>query len=71
MFCTIEGKSNVMDALSFVMGEKACNLRVRHIRELIHGAHVGKPISSTGSVKMVYKEENGEEKTFSRIIQGE
>ncbi|XP_048371308.1 structural maintenance of chromosomes protein 1B [Sphaerodactylus townsendi] len=64
------GKSNVMDALSFVMGEKASNLRVRHVRELIHGAHVGKPVSSTGSVSMVYCEENGEEKTFSRIIRG-
>ncbi|XP_077166795.1 structural maintenance of chromosomes protein 1B isoform X2 [Paroedura picta] len=64
------GKSNVMDALSFVMGEKTSNLRVRHIQELIHGAHVGKPVSSTGSVRMVYCEENGEEKTFSRIIRG-
>ncbi|XP_054856412.1 structural maintenance of chromosomes protein 1B isoform X2 [Eublepharis macularius] len=64
------GKSNIMDALSFVMGEKTSNLRVRHIQELIHGAHVGKPVSSTGSVKMVYCEESGEEKTFSRIIRG-
>nr|XP_056718566.1 structural maintenance of chromosomes protein 1B [Euleptes europaea] len=64
------GKSNVMDALSFVMGEKASNLRVRHIKELLHGAHIGKPVSSTGSVRMVYCEENGEEKTFSRIIRG-
>ncbi|XP_008109591.2 structural maintenance of chromosomes protein 1B isoform X2 [Anolis carolinensis] len=64
------GKSNVMDALSFVMGEKITNLRVKHIRELIHGAHVGKPISSTASVRMIYREENGEEKTFARIIRG-
>ncbi|XP_060632142.2 structural maintenance of chromosomes protein 1B isoform X1 [Anolis sagrei] len=64
------GKSNVMDAISFVMGEKISNLRVKHIRELIHGAHVGKPVSSTGSVRMVYREENGEEKTFARIIRG-
>ncbi|XP_066488241.1 structural maintenance of chromosomes protein 1B [Tiliqua scincoides] len=64
------GKSNVMDALCFVMGEKTSNLRVKHIRELIHGAHVGNPVSSTGGVTMVYCEENGEEKTFSRIIRG-
>ncbi|XP_039197340.1 structural maintenance of chromosomes protein 1B isoform X2 [Crotalus tigris] len=64
------GKSNVMDALSFVMGEKTSNLRVKHIQELIHGAHVGKPVSSSGSVTMVYVEENGEEKRFSRIIRG-
>ncbi|XP_061438409.1 structural maintenance of chromosomes protein 1B isoform X6 [Rhineura floridana] len=64
------GKSNIMDALSFVMGEKTSNLRVKHIQELIHGAHVGKPVSCTGSVRMVYSEENGEDKTFSRIIRG-
>ncbi|KAM9030078.1 structural maintenance of chromosomes protein 1B isoform 3-T3 [Ara ararauna] len=59
-----------MDAASFVMCEKISNLRVKSIRELIHGAHVGKPVSSTASVKMVYCEENGEEKTFSRVIRG-
>uniref|UniRef100_A0A8C6Y5Y0 Structural maintenance of chromosomes 1B n=1 Tax=Naja naja TaxID=35670 RepID=A0A8C6Y5Y0_NAJNA len=63
-------KSNVMDALSFVMGEKISNLRVKHIQELIHGAHVGKPVSSSGRVTMVYVEENGEEKKFSRMIRG-
>ncbi|XP_044851215.1 structural maintenance of chromosomes protein 1B isoform X2 [Mauremys mutica] len=64
------GKSNIMDALSFVMGERTANLRVKNVRELIHGAHVGKPFSSTASVTIVYCEENGEERTFSRIIRG-
>ncbi|XP_075616403.1 structural maintenance of chromosomes protein 1B [Balearica regulorum gibbericeps] len=64
------GKSNIMDAVSFVMCEKTSNLRVKNIRELIHGAHVGKPVSSTASVKIVYCEEDGEEKTFSRVIRG-
>ncbi|XP_030334965.1 structural maintenance of chromosomes protein 1B isoform X2 [Strigops habroptila] len=64
------GKSNIMDAVSFVMCEKASNLRVKSVRELIHGAHVGKPVSSTASVKMIYCEEDGEEKTFSRVIRG-
>ncbi|XP_049740597.1 structural maintenance of chromosomes protein 1B isoform X2 [Elephas maximus indicus] len=64
------GKSNVMDALSFVMGEKITNLRVKNIQELIHGAHIGKPVSSFASVKIVYVEESGEEKTFARIIRG-
>ncbi|XP_004453476.2 structural maintenance of chromosomes protein 1B [Dasypus novemcinctus] len=64
------GKSNVMDALSFVMGEKTTNLRVKNIQELIHGAHIGKPVSASASVKIVYVEENGEEKTFTRIIRG-
>ncbi|XP_063178666.1 structural maintenance of chromosomes protein 1B [Chroicocephalus ridibundus] len=64
------GKSNIMDAVSFALCEKASNLRVKSFRELIHGAHVGKPVSSTASVKMVYCEEDGEEKTFSRVIRG-
>ncbi|KFV03917.1 Structural maintenance of chromosomes protein 1B, partial [Pterocles gutturalis] len=62
------GKSNIMDAVSFVMCEKISNLRVKSVRELIHGAHVGRPVSSTASVKIVYCEEDGEEKTFSRVI---
>ncbi|KAK2537609.1 Smc1b, partial [Columba guinea] len=64
------GKSNIMDAVSFVMCEKISNLRVKSVRELIHGAHVGKPVSSTATVKIVYCEEDGEEKTFSRVIRG-
>ncbi|XP_069719730.1 structural maintenance of chromosomes protein 1B [Phaenicophaeus curvirostris] len=64
------GKSNIMDAVSFVMCEKTSNLRVKSIRELIHGGHVGKPVSSTASVKIVYCEEDGGEKTFSRVIRG-
>ncbi|NXJ89906.1 SMC1B protein, partial [Corythaixoides concolor] len=64
------GKSNIMDAVSFVMCEKTSNLRVKSVRELIHGAHVGKPVSSTASVKIVYCEDDGEEKTFARVIRG-
>ncbi|NWR72799.1 SMC1B protein, partial [Centropus unirufus] len=64
------GKSNIMDAVSFVMCEKTANLRVKNIRELIHGGHVGKPVSSTASVQIIYCEEDGEEKTFSRVIRG-
>ncbi|KGL88936.1 Structural maintenance of chromosomes protein 1B, partial [Charadrius vociferus] len=64
------GKSNIMDAVSFVLCEKTANLRVKSVRELIHGAHVGKPVSSTASVKIVYCEEDGEEKSFSRVIRG-
>ncbi|XP_063784967.1 structural maintenance of chromosomes protein 1B isoform X1 [Pseudophryne corroboree] len=64
------GKSNLMDAFSFVMGEKTTNLRVKSLRELIHGANIGRPVSSTASVHLVYCEEDGEETTFSRIIVG-
>ncbi|KAF4095027.1 hypothetical protein G5714_024105 [Onychostoma macrolepis] len=65
------GKSNVMDALGFVMGERAVNLRVRHIRDLIHGAHIGKPSSTFASVSMIYCGDNNEEMIFSRRISGE
>ncbi|CAN2389511.1 Structural maintenance of chromosomes [Pristimantis euphronides] len=64
------GKSNIMDAISFVIGERTANLRVKSLQELICGANIGSPVSSTASVHLVYGEENGEEKTFSRIIIG-
>lgn len=41
----ILGKSNFMDAISFVMGEKTNSLRVRKLSDLIHGASIGRPIS--------------------------
>uniref|UniRef100_A0A8C1JT91 Structural maintenance of chromosomes 1B n=1 Tax=Cyprinus carpio TaxID=7962 RepID=A0A8C1JT91_CYPCA len=65
------GKSNVMDALGFVMGERAVNLRVKHTRDLIHGAHIGKPSSTFASVSMIYCGDNDEEIIFSRRISGE
>uniref|UniRef100_A0A9J7XZQ2 Structural maintenance of chromosomes 1B n=1 Tax=Cyprinus carpio carpio TaxID=630221 RepID=A0A9J7XZQ2_CYPCA len=65
------GKSNVMDALGFVMGERAVNLRVKHTRDLIHGAHIGKPSSTFASVSMIYCGDNDEEIIFSRCISGE
>ncbi|XP_067235482.1 structural maintenance of chromosomes protein 1B isoform X1 [Chanodichthys erythropterus] len=60
-----------MDALGFVMGERAVNLRVKHTRDLIHGAHVGKPVSNSATVTMIYCGDNNEEMTFSRCISGE
>ncbi|XP_043565217.1 structural maintenance of chromosomes protein 1B-like isoform X2 [Chiloscyllium plagiosum] len=62
------GKSNVMDAISFVMGERTANLRVKNIRDLIHGAHIGRPVSSTARVTMLYQRENEEELSFTRVI---
>uniref|UniRef100_A0A8C1SLM0 Structural maintenance of chromosomes 1B n=1 Tax=Cyprinus carpio TaxID=7962 RepID=A0A8C1SLM0_CYPCA len=72
-FITIlpHSKSNVMDALGFVMGERAVNLRVKHTRDLIHGAHIGKPSSTFASVSMIYCGDNDEEIIFSRRISGE
>lgn len=41
----IPGKSNFMDAVSFVMGEKTSMLRVKRLSDLIHGASINKPVS--------------------------
>ncbi|KAG7329576.1 hypothetical protein KOW79_007750 [Hemibagrus wyckioides] len=65
------GKSNVMDALGFVMGERASSLRVKQTKDLIYGAHVNKPVSRTASVTMRYCSDNDEETIFSRTISGE
>uniref|UniRef100_A0AAX7SV14 SMC hinge domain-containing protein n=1 Tax=Astatotilapia calliptera TaxID=8154 RepID=A0AAX7SV14_ASTCA len=64
-------KSNVMDALSFVMGERVSSLRVKHLKDLIHGAHVGKPVSNTARVAMRYCSDKEEETVFCRIITGD
>merc|ERR1719192_2460898 len=60
-----------MDAISFVMGEKTNLLRVKRLADLIHGASVGKPISSKASVSAIFDiETDGRvvEKTFTRSI---
>lgn len=59
-----------MDAISFVLAEKTSNLRVKTLKDLIHGAPVGKPAANRASVGMVYCEENGDECTFTRVIIG-
>ncbi|RVE70507.1 hypothetical protein OJAV_G00065260 [Oryzias javanicus] len=64
------GKSNLMDAISFVLAEKTSNLRVKTLKDLIHGAPVGKPAANRAFVSMVYQEDNGEERTFTRVIIG-
>lgn len=64
------GKSNLMDAISFVLGEKTSNLRVKKLSDLIHGAPVGKPASSRASVTAVYEEGDGSLMSFSRVIHG-
>ena len=52
-----------MDAISFVLGEKTSNLRVKALRDLIHGAPVGKPASNRACVSMVYAQDCGTERT--------
>ncbi|XP_060750509.1 structural maintenance of chromosomes protein 1A-like [Tachysurus vachellii] len=63
-------KSNLMDAISFVLAEKTSNLRVKTLKDLIHGASVGKPAGKRACVGMVYCEDNGHERTFTRVIIG-
>ncbi|XP_061532831.1 structural maintenance of chromosomes protein 1B [Phycodurus eques] len=60
------GKSNVMDAVSFAMGERASSLRVKHLSDLIHGAHVGQPVSDRTYVAMFYRHDQDQEIVFSR-----
>ena len=65
------GKSNFMDAISFVMGEKTTLLRVKRLTDLIHGASVGKPISTRASVTAIFEIEMDHsvvEKKFTRSI---
>lgn len=59
-----------MDAISFVLAEKTSNLRVKTLKDLIHGAPVGKPAANRAFVSMVYCEDNGDECTFTRVIIG-
>ncbi|XP_040894537.1 structural maintenance of chromosomes protein 1B [Toxotes jaculatrix] len=65
------GKSNVMDALSFAMGERAASLRVKHLRDLVHGAHIGRPVSDTARVAIRYCDDNDQETVFCRTITGD
>ncbi|XP_045892216.1 structural maintenance of chromosomes protein 1B [Micropterus dolomieu] len=65
------GKSNVMDALSFAMGERAACLRVKHLRDLIHGAHIGQPVLDTARVSMRYCDDEDQETVFCRSIIGD
>ncbi|XP_058500406.1 structural maintenance of chromosomes protein 1B [Solea solea] len=64
------GKSNVMDALSFAMGDRAAVLRVKHLRDLVHGAHVGQPVSDTTSVALHYCDDEDQVTVFRRRISG-
>ncbi|XP_072553187.1 structural maintenance of chromosomes protein 1A isoform X3 [Salminus brasiliensis] len=59
-----------MDAISFVLAEKTSNLRVKTLKDLIHGAPVGKPAANRAFVSMVYCEDSADERTFTRVIIG-
>lgn len=66
----VVGKSNLMDAISFVLAERTSNLRVKTLKDLIHGAPVGKPAANRAFVSMVYQQDSGDELAFTRVIIG-
>ncbi|XP_054633264.1 structural maintenance of chromosomes protein 1B isoform X2 [Dunckerocampus dactyliophorus] len=62
------GKSNVMDAISFAIGEKGTSLRVKRLSDLIHGAHIGQPVSESARVALLYQDDLDKEIVFCRSI---
>ncbi|KAJ6630190.1 Structural maintenance of chromosomes protein 1A [Pseudolycoriella hygida] len=62
------GKSNFMDAISFVMGEKTISLRVKRLGELIHGAAIGRPVSNRCSVTAKFELDDGTYIEFQRSV---
>ncbi|CAL8322239.1 unnamed protein product [Gadus morhua 'NCC'] len=65
------GKSNIMDALGFVLGERASSLRVKQTKDLVHGAHTGKPVPGPAGVSMTYcGDHDEEERLYYRKISG-
>uniref|UniRef100_A0A915Q3C1 Structural maintenance of chromosomes protein n=1 Tax=Setaria digitata TaxID=48799 RepID=A0A915Q3C1_9BILA len=64
------GKSNLMDAMCFVLGEKASNLRVKKLHDLIHGAPVGKAVANRCHVTMNYEDDDGNMRAFTRLVTG-
>ncbi|KAK4327870.1 hypothetical protein Pmani_001677 [Petrolisthes manimaculis] len=64
------GKSNFMDAISFVIGVKKSSLRVRRVSDLLHGASTGQPVSQSAYVTAELELEDGSVICFTRIIEG-
>lgn len=62
------GKSNFMDGISFVMGEKTNMLRVRRLGELIHGASIGRPVSNSCSVTARFQLPDNSTIEFQRLV---
>ncbi|GMT22001.1 hypothetical protein PFISCL1PPCAC_13298, partial [Pristionchus fissidentatus] len=62
------GKSNLMDAICFVLGEKANNMRVRKLTDLIHGAPIQKPVANKCHVSMNFIDEKGKHRIYTRRV---
>ncbi|EFX81156.1 hypothetical protein DAPPUDRAFT_347189, partial [Daphnia pulex] len=48
------GKSNFLDAVCFVMGEKSSTLRVQRHVVLIHGASINKSVTKSAKVLAIF-----------------
>ncbi|XP_070169774.1 structural maintenance of chromosomes protein 1A-like [Polyergus mexicanus] len=63
------GKTNIMDAISFVLGGKLSALRVKHLNELVHGAFTGKPAIEGAYVTIIFLTgDQNQEKSYTRSI---
>lgn len=62
------GKSNFMDAVSFVMGEKPLNLRVHRLDDLIHGASTDERVSRSATVTATFELEDESLLKFTRTV---
>jgi structural maintenance of chromosome 1 len=60
------GKSNLMDAISFVLGVRTAQLR-GSLKELLY-SESSQERPQRGFVKLVYEDNSGDEVTFTRII---
>lgn len=60
------GKSNLMDAISFVLGVRTAQLR-GSLKELLY-SESSQERPQRGFVKLVYEDISGDEVTFTRII---
>lgn len=67
LFCVL-GKSNFMDAVSFVMGEKTQTLRVKRLADLIHGASINKAVARSAMVSAIFELEDKTELKFTRLV---
>ncbi len=54
------GKSNMMDAISFVLGVQSRHLRSSHLKELIYRKDAESPPARRAGVKLIYESSNGE-----------
>ncbi|XP_029992400.1 structural maintenance of chromosomes protein 1B isoform X2 [Sphaeramia orbicularis] len=60
-----------MDAISFATGARAASLRVKQLRELIHGARIGHPVAKTARVTIRYRDDEEHDTSFRRSISGD